>query len=172
MRAREAHSNGVKTPVSNQEGRDRIRELEEELNKLSDGDAETWTSPDCPAEVKRTNLEDNLAFESVGNGQSLFEGLEEHGVDLPPPEELNEEQSAMKVVQVARALACLRIFLVGFDRMPPRECYSTLWNETLWEACYVEKRNPNAVTLIDVSHSMSRSEMRDFLKGLERPSVH
>jgi len=51
---------------------------------------------------------------------------------------------------VLHALARLRIFLVGStnDR---RESYSTIWNQTLWEGCYIEKRNPEACTLIDVS---------------------
>jgi hypothetical protein len=67
------------------QGTDRTAELEAELRSLADGDAVFWTSQDCPAEVRESNLEDILAFESVGSGTSLFEGLQEHGVDLPQP---------------------------------------------------------------------------------------
>jgi hypothetical protein len=47
---------------------DRAEQLESELKRLADGDAIFWTSGDCPAEVRVSNLEDILAFESVGSG--------------------------------------------------------------------------------------------------------
>jgi len=49
------------------------------------------------------------------------------------------------------------------------ELYSTLWNQTLWEGCYVRKRHPGAITLIDVSHKMLRSDMLQFLEDLRKP---
>jgi hypothetical protein len=153
------------------QGTDRTAELEAELRSLADGDAVFWTSPDCPAEVRESNLEDILAFESVGSGTSLFEGLQEHGVDLPQPEKLDEMQCARKALEVMHALADLRIFLVGYDHMTARELYSTLWNETLWEGCYVEKRHPGALTVIDVSHLMTHSEVLQFLQDLGQSSA-
>lgn len=126
-----------------------------------------------PAEIWESNLEDVLAFESVGSGISLFEGLQEHGLDLPQPEKLDDRQSAEKVAEVLYALVALGIFLVGFDDLSPREFYSTLWNDTLWEGCYVEKRNPGALTIIDVSHMMSRSEILQTLEDMQKTaSVH
>ena len=142
---------------------DRAGQLEEELKRLMDGDAVIWASGDCPPEVRQTNMEDILAFESVGSGTSLFDGLQAHGIDLPHPDKLDEEQSLKKVAQVMLALEELRIFLVGFQNMSPREFYSTLWNETLWEGCYVKKRNPGALTVIDISHSIPKSEILKML---------
>ncbi len=150
---------------------DRAGEIEEELKRIADGDAEFWNSPNCPPEMRQTNLEDILAFESVGSGTSMFEGLEEHGIKLPRPEELNEHQSVKKVMEVLKALAKLRIFLIGFEHMGPREFYSRLWHETLWEGCYVEKRVPGAATIIDVSHEIPRSELLKYLEDLRRGST-
>ena len=147
----------------------RIEKLESELNNLADGDALFWFHPDFPADVQEENLEDILAFESVSSGTSLFEGLQQHGLDLPHPEKLDEYQSACKVMEVLRALEELRIFLIGFDSMSACELYSTLWNQTLWEGCYVRKRHPGAITLIDVSHKMLRSDMLQFLEDLRKP---
>ncbi|HYK90777.1 MAG TPA: hypothetical protein VE398_18535, partial [Acidobacteriota bacterium] len=65
-------------------------------------------------------------------------------------------------------LAGLGVLLIGFEHLGPREFYSTLWNETLWEGCYVEKRIPGAVTLIDVSHEMSRSDWRRVMEDLKK----
>jgi hypothetical protein len=90
---------------------------------------------------------------------------------LPPPEKLNEIQSRRKVMEVLQALAELQIFLVGFDGMSSREFYRTLWEQTLWEGCYVRKRLPGAITLIDVSHKMLRSEMLQFLDALMKGSA-
>jgi hypothetical protein len=157
-------------PSVRQKSTRRIEELEQELNRLADGDAESWNSESFPAETRESDLEDILAFESVGTGTSLFEGLQEHGVTLPAPEKLDDQQCADKAREVLHALARLRVFLFGFDDLTAREFYSTLWSQTLWEGCYVEKRNPGAITLIDVSHKMPRSEMLRCLEELKRAS--
>lgn len=146
-------------------------QLEEKIRQLAGGDAIFWSSPDCPADVRRESLEAILAFESVGTGQSLFEGLQEHGIDLPHPDKLNEQQCADKAEQVILALFELQIILVGFEKMSPRELYSTLWHQTLWEGCYVDKRLPGAATIIDVSHSLPRSEVLKRLESLKAPRI-
>jgi hypothetical protein len=145
-----------------------IGDLEEQLKRLSDGEAEFWAAPDCPQETRETDLEDILAFESVENGVSLFEGLQKHGLNLPPPEGVSEESSADKVAEILYHLARLRIFLVGYHEMTAREFYTTLWYQTLWEGCYIEKRNPAAITIIDVSHGLSRPEWKEMLEELKK----
>jgi hypothetical protein len=172
-RAQDAQEDSAKEPMTEQKRAKRADELEEDLNRLAGGDAIFWTSGNCPAELRESILEDILAFELTGSGTSLFEGLQEHGLELPPPEKLDELQSTEKVSEVLRALACLRIFLIGFEDMTAREFYSTLWNQTLWEGCYVEKRNPGALTVIDVSHRLSRPDLLRFLEDLQKSgSVH
>jgi hypothetical protein len=146
----------------------RIGDLQDRLKREVDEDAVFWTSGNCPAEVRETDLEDILAFESTGAGVSLFEGLQAHGVILPRPEELDEQQSAAKIAEVLHELLRLRILLVGFEDMTALEFYSTLWNETLWEGCYVEKRNPGAMTLIDVSHRLSRADFMRLMEDLHK----
>jgi len=144
--------------------------IEERLIEMADGDLSSWTSPAFPAPDRQTYLEDVLAFEAVGSGPSLFEGLEAHGVSLPRPENLDEKQSLDKLREIVEALASVRIFLIGFEHLTPCEFYTTLWNETLWEGCYVEKRHPGAMTLMDVSHSIPRSDIMQYLKDLQRES--
>jgi hypothetical protein len=58
--------------------------------------------------------------------------------------------------------------LVGFENMAPTEFYSTLWNQTLWEGCYLEKRVPGALTIIDVSHAMSKADWQQLMNDLNR----
>jgi hypothetical protein len=142
--------------------------LEEEIRRLKEEDVVFWNARDCPADMRETHLEDILAFESVSTGTSLFSGLMENGIDLPPPETLDEEQSAKKIGQVVSALMELQIILVGFEHMSAREFYRTLWNETLWEGCHVKKRLPGAFTIMDVSHSISKSEILKIIEEAAR----
>ena len=152
---------------------DKAARLEEELRHLKDGDAVFRTSKDCPAELRESNLEDILAFEDVESGISLFEGLEEHGINLPNPEKLNEKQSTGKIREVLHALMELQVVLIGYEGMSARQFYRTLWNQTLWEGCYVKKRNPGAFTIIDVSHSKPQSEILEILEDVVKASsVH
>ncbi len=143
---------------------DRASRLEEELRRTTGDNPVFWTSRNCPAELRESHLEDILAFESVGTGTSLFDGLQEHGLDLPHPDRLDERQSAEKAREVMLALQKLQILLIGFEHMSARQFYKTLWNQTLWEGCYVRKREPGALTIIDVSHSMPRSEVLKILE--------
>jgi hypothetical protein len=152
---------------------ERIQEVERELMRLSGGRYRSRILPDISPQDRLSYLEDMLAFESVESGTSLFHGLEENGVKLPRPEELSEHQCGRKAMEILEALGNLRILLLGWEHMSPRELYSTLWHQTLWEGCYVEKRNPGAITLIDVSRSMSQADMRRFLEDLQKGSrVH
>ncbi|MBN1569010.1 MAG: hypothetical protein JXA73_14265 [Acidobacteria bacterium] len=158
---------------NNPEQADRIKKLQEDINNLCGDQAIFGASPDLPADTQETDLEDIRAFEAVGKGISLFEGLQQHGIDLPHPDKLNEMQSRKKVLEILNSLSDLRIFLIGIEEMSGRKLYRLLWEQTLWEGCYVRKRNPNAVTLIDVSRKAAQSKMRQFLDGImKKESVH
>ncbi len=151
---------------------DALNDLENGLNKLA-GDAAFHASAEYPDGMSESDLEDIAKFESVGSGISLFEGLQQRGMVLPHPEGLDEAESKRKILEVLGALADLRIFLIGFDKMSARQLYATLWGRTLWEACYVRKRNPWAITMIDVSRPRLKSGMVEFLEKLKKPlSVH
>ena len=152
--------------TTNQDQKGRIFSLEQELKSLCE-DAVSWSSGNLPPDIQQTNLEDVIAFESVGSGTSLFDGLQAKGVELPPPDRLDEDQSARKVNEVLHALSRIRVFLIGHDHMSAREFYRTLWHQTLWEGCYVEKRVPGALTIIDVSHQIPRSAWLEYLESMK-----
>jgi hypothetical protein len=149
----------------------RIRELEEELKRLGDGDFVSRFVPGCPPEIHQAGLEDVLAFESVETGVSLFDGLQVHGMELPHPATLNEYQSIKKIEEIMRELLELRILLIGFEQMSPRQFYRTLWYETLWEGCYIQRKCGGSYTIIDVSHSIPRSEIIKYMEERMRASA-
>jgi hypothetical protein len=139
---------------------ERVRALEEELRRMCGGDADCWTAHDCPEDLWEAHLEDVLAFENVGVGLSLFEGLEMHGLKLPRPETLNEKQSRKKVFEIMQALLGLQVMLAGFEHLSGRQLYRTLFEDTLWDGCYVKKKRPELVTIIDMSRTPRRTEQR------------
>jgi hypothetical protein len=152
--------------------RDRlVAELKDQI--IRDHDAAFEIAEDIPLDVQEAHLKDIIAFESVSSGVSLFQGLEQHGVKLPRPETLSEKQCITKVLQVFRALAANGVLLIGYEEMDPISLYAKLWHETLWEGCYLENRPPGALTMIDVSRSMSGSDWRNLMEDLKKaPMVH
>jgi hypothetical protein len=156
--------------AKNPDQKDRINKLQDELRDLSDGNFQYNAPPDVSPDVMESHLEDIRSFEALGSGPSLFEGLEQNGVRLPSPDKLNEFLSIRKVNEIFRALGKIGVYLFGFEEMTPCELYSKLWHETLWEGCYVKKRTPGAVTLIDVSHAMTRSELNECMERLMQPA--
>jgi len=152
---------------------DRVKKLKEELKTLSSGDVVFRTSPVLSEDVEAEVLEDILAFESVGQGISMFEGLQKKGLELPHPDKLTEFQSQRKALEVLKELTEIGVFCIGFDGMSGRRLYRTLYHQTLWEGCYIKRRHPGAITLIDVSHKIPRSEMAWFLEGMmARDTIH
>lgn len=148
---------------------DRVRELEAELDQMADGDASFWNRRDCPSDLRESHLEDVRAFESLSSGPSLFEGLVANGVNLPPPEKLNQRQSAKKVLEILKALTRIQVVIIGFEHWSPKQAYAKFWQETLWEGCYVEKKTPGGLTVIDASHSLSRSDFERSIRELIGP---
>jgi hypothetical protein len=148
---------------------DRVRELEEDLSRRAGGDVSFWNRGDCPSDLRESHLEDVRAFESLSSGPSLFQGLEANGVNLPPPEKLNQRQCAKKVLEILKALARVQVVIIGFEHWSPKQAYAKFWEETLWEGCYVEKKTPGGITVIDASHSLSRSDFERSIKQLMGP---
>ncbi len=123
---------------------------------------------------RMAHLQDIIAFESVDQGPTLFEGLQERGVALDPPELLTDAQCAERSIQITNELAEVGVFLFGHEYMAPRDFYSTLWHHTLREGCYLKRRHsPASVVMIDVSRQIPREVMQSFLEFLQGGgSVH
>ena len=138
---------------------ERIEELKKQLEIMAGGDAEFWSGEELPPDFEESYLEDIVAFESVETGVPLFEGLKQNGIELPDPETLSEEESRKKVVEILAALADLRVFIIGDTGMSGRRLYSILWKQTLWEGCYIQRKNPVSMTMI-VFSAPSRDNSR------------
>ena len=74
-----------------------------------------------------------LAFENAEQVTNK-ELLARDGVTLPPPDELTDEELALKLIEVIHTLADHRIFLEHTNHYSDRELYADLWEDALNES--------------------------------------
>jgi len=70
-------------------------------------------------------MENFAAFEEAEWIES-FDLLVQVGVELPSPQELNDTRLTVKLWEVIRGLAMLRIFLYNTNHLSDRELYGTM----------------------------------------------
>ena len=88
--------------------------------------------PRLPARAGRAVWGNVLAFESADRTCHFIQ-LEERGIALPAPEELDDAALTKKLWEVIRALARMNVFLSQTDQWSDRELYEHMWHETLRE---------------------------------------
>lgn len=140
--------------------RDRIRELQRTIEKRG---GTIYVGAECSPEIERRFLEHVLAFEN-DDGPSFFERLTAAGMDLPPPEQLNDELLHDKLWEVVTALALLGAYLYSTDYLSDRELYSYLWREALREPTVVMPHDQTFAMHIDLVGSGSEEDIANYLR--------
>lgn len=110
----------------------RINELREAAREAAGGEMTEWESPDAPPEIVEQFWGNVLEYESAEE-TSHFEQLRRLGVELPPPEELDDDALTAKLWEVIHALAGINVFLSTTDHWSDRELYEHMWRDTLHE---------------------------------------
>jgi hypothetical protein len=131
-----------------------IEEMQEKLGRLAGGQLHMGFAPDCPEEIQESFLENVIAFEEQ-NERPLFDALVEGGVQLPPPNELEDTRLGAKLWEVIRAMSLLGHYLCNTDHLSDRELYRRLWTDTLREPTTMMPQNPNFACHIDLVGSGS-----------------
>ena len=97
-------------------------------------------------ELMRRIREVTRQFETAEE-KSLFSALEDAGVVLPNPDDLDDAQTNRKLWEVINALADLGVYLHSTDHLSDRELYAYLWSDALVERV---KFTPDAVFEHDI----------------------
>jgi len=108
-------------------------------------------------------LEHILFMEGVVE-QPLFDLLEMSGVQLPPPQALDDATLQTKLWEVIKGMALLGHYLSSTDHLSDRQLYEVLWTEILREPTSVCPNDPTASCHIDILGGCSEEDLQLRLK--------
>ena len=107
-----------------------INELKRQAEELTGGEMVSGESDDMPPEMAEQFWEQVVEYERAPLTTD-FAKLEERGVVMTPPEELDDGAVHAKLWEVINALAEMRVFLHFTNHMSDRELYERLWGDAL-----------------------------------------
>lgn len=110
----------------------RIEAMKGELAELSGGQMEMDMAADIPPAVEEEFLQQMLAFEHAQEVPHR-ELLVRDGVELPAPDELDDDQLALKLIEVIHKMAERRTYLENTNHLSDRELYTYLCDEVFNE---------------------------------------
>jgi hypothetical protein len=107
----------------------RIAKLREEVKKLG---GDTMTVEDMPADLEEEFLRHVLAYETA-EPISLFQILENAGVEQPAPEEIDDDDLIRKLNEIIEQMASLGAYLLHTNHLSDRALYEYLYHDGLRE---------------------------------------
>jgi hypothetical protein len=110
----------------------RIAELKRQAEELAGAKMAEGGMEETPPEIEEGFWQHVVDYEKAPWTTNLKQ-LEAAGIELPPPETLNDEQLSKKLWEVIHGLALLRVFLDETDHLSDRELYTELWSDMLRE---------------------------------------
>lgn len=141
----------------------RINELKEEARQAAGGEMVEFEADDCPDEVTEQFWEDVAAWEKAAD-TSNFQQLVEAGLELPPPEEIDNEQLHATLWKVIEGLAERRVFLSCTDHLDDRQLYTLLCEDLLHEVSKDLPPEAGWTEHLDVLGSGSEEDTYLYLK--------
>ena len=110
----------------------RIEKMKRELEELSSGSFVSGAFGEVSPELDEIFLERVLGFEKA-EYDTNFNRLVQRGVEMVPPDELDDAGLQAKLKEVLQALAAIRCFLHDTDHLSDRELYTWLCTDGLRE---------------------------------------
>jgi len=142
-------------------------------------------NPDTPPEITEQFWSSVLAYETAGQ-TTHYRQLQEDGIELPPPDELDDAALTAKLWEIIHALARRNVFMSRTDHWSDRELYEHLVHDTLHEVtadfppdsgwnCHIDflsaaaTRTTNCISNTTPMTSGARSGTRTFPTTPSRP---
>lgn len=146
------------TDEPNQE--ERIARLRDEVEKLG---GNTMQLESMPADMEEEFLRHVLEYEHA-EPISLFQLLENSGLEIVPPDQLEEEMVHVALKQVIDRMASMGAYLMHTDHLSDRGLYEYLYHDGLREEAVLFPENPSYAYMIDLVGSGSEEDNQIFLK--------
>jgi hypothetical protein len=138
----------------------RIAKLRQELEKLG-GSPVSLES--MPADMEEEFLRQVLEYESA-EPISLFRLLENAGLEIPAPDQLDDATLAGKLKEIVERMASMGAFLLHTNHLTDRELYHYLYTDGLREEAVLFPENPSYAYMIDLTGSGTETDNQAYLK--------
>jgi hypothetical protein len=139
---------------------ERINKLRAELEKLG---GSTSTLESMPADMEEEFLRHVLEYETAEQ-ISLLRLLENSGLEVPPPESLDDDALKMKLKDIIDRMASVGSYLLHTNHLSDRDLYDYLFHEALREETVLFPENPGYAYMIDLTGSGSEDDNQTYLK--------
>ncbi|HZI61893.1 MAG TPA: hypothetical protein VFD62_14345 [Pyrinomonadaceae bacterium] len=139
---------------------ERIARLRQELEKLG-GSAMSLES--MPADMEEEFLRQVLEYET-SEPISLFRLIENSGLEIPPPDQLDEPSLSSKLKEIVERMASLGAYLLHTNHLTDRELYNYLYVDGLREEAVLFPENPSYAYMIDLTGSGSETDNQIYLR--------
>jgi hypothetical protein len=139
---------------------ERIAKLRAELEKLG---GSTTTLESMPADMEEEFLRHVLEYETAEQ-ISLLRLLENSGLEVLPPESLDDDALKIKLKEMIDRMATLGAYLLHTNHLSDRDLYEYLYHEALREETVLFPENPSYAYMIDLTGSGSEDDNQTYLK--------
>lgn len=139
---------------------ERINKLRAELEKLG---GSTSTLESMPADMEEEFLRHVLEYETAEQ-ISLLRLLENSGLEVPPPESLDDNTLKTKLKELIDRMASVGSYLLHTNHLSDRNLYEYLYHEALREETVLFPENPSYAYMIDLTGSGSEDDNQTYLK--------
>ncbi len=139
---------------------ERINKLRAELEKLG---GSTSTLESMPADMEEEFLRHVLEYETAEQ-ISLLRLLENSGLEVPPPESLDDDTLRTKLKEIIDRMASVGSYLLHTNHLSDRDLYEYLYHEALREETVLFPENPSYAYMIDLTGSGSEDDNQTYLK--------
>jgi hypothetical protein len=139
---------------------ERINKLRQELEKLG---GNTITLESMPADMEEEFLRQVLEYEAA-EPISLFRLLENAGLEIPAPDQIDDQALAAKLKEIVERMASMGAYLLHTNHLSDRELYHYLYFDGLREEAVLFPENPSYAYMIDLTGSGSETDNQIYLK--------
>lgn len=139
---------------------ERIAKLRAELEKLG---GSTATLESMPADMEEEFLRHVLEYETA-EPISLLRLLENSGLEVPPPDTLDDDTLKIKLKELVEKMASLGAYLLHTNHVSDRDLYKYLYEDALREETVLFPENPSYAYMIDLTGSGSEEDNETYLK--------